>query len=381
VVVVVAAIGGCGSSRGARGEPVEISTSTPAHLATGVIQPPPLTPRYALSVVPVGRYVVALGGYTLEGDHQFAAGGGAVFDRAGGKWTAMAPPPFAEPLFRPAVVPTGDRLIVVGAPCRDASTIEGEGEPLCTTKVDFVAASYDPSADHWALLRPSDLLTTARGDVGASAIGWTAPRAVFGVVFKRPGYVAYNAEAKDWERIAAPEDIPDICTTSDAILAIAQPDLSPRTDIDYGMTDVATFRYRDGTWARVAREPRPTADQGTSDTRCSGGVVVYVSRNKTGRVAAISMFSSDREGWRQLPTLEVPLGSLIHGSALGDGTQLLASYGGSGPQRVFSRSAEAAKWREQEVPEYPYARIVAGYDDFLLVPGEPLKDGLFIGTV
>ena len=64
--------GGCSSSGGARGEP-----STSSRLATGVIPPPPLRARYDLSVVPVGRYVVALGGYTRKGGREFAGASGA----------------------------------------------------------------------------------------------------------------------------------------------------------------------------------------------------------------------------------------------------------------------------------------------------------------
>jgi hypothetical protein len=376
----VVAIGGCGSSGGSRGEPGETSTSTPAHLATGVIPPPPLSPRFALSVVPVGRYVVALGGYTLEDDHQFAADDGAVFDRAAGKWAAIAPPPFAEPLFRPAVVPTGDRLIVVGALCREASIFESEREePLCPTDVDFVAASYDPSADHWAVLPTSDLLTTARGDVGASAIGWTDPRAVFGVLFERRGYIAYNAETKDWERIATPEDIPDICTTSDAILAIAQPETSPR-DIEYGASRVATFVFRDGVWRRSAQEPQPAPDQLGSITSCGTGVEVYAPFLRDGKIAATSFFSSDRVGWRQLPAVDIPEGTFFGGAVLGDGTQVLM-YSDRVRQHVFSRSAADPTWSERHIPEYNGVEMfaVAG-NEFLLVPGDPLKDGLFIGT-
>jgi hypothetical protein len=247
--------------------------------------------------------------------------------------------------------------------------------------VDFVAASYDPSADRWAVLPTSDVLRNARGDVGAGALGWTAPRAVFGVVSRRFGYVAYNTETKDWERIPAPVDIQDICTTSDAILAIAQPDLSPRTDIEYGTADIATFTYRDGTWKRVAHEPGRAPDHGTSSAMCSGGVAVYVARDERGRFASMSMFSSDRDGWRPLPDLDVPAGGLVHGTVLGDGSEVVAYYGGVQKQRVFSRSAGSPTWTEREVPDYSWAQTLAVDDnEFLLVPGEPLKDGLFIGT-
>jgi hypothetical protein len=284
-------------------------------------------------------------------------------------------------LFRPAVVAAGDRLIVVGAPCREASTIEGEGEPSCTTKVNFVAATYDPSTDHWAVLPTSDVLRNARGDVGAGAIGWTAPRAVFGVVSRRFGYIAYNTETKDWERIPPPAGIQDICTTSDAILAIAQPDLSPRTDIEYGTTDIATFTYRDGTWKRVAHEPRRAPDQGTSSTMCSGGVAIDVARNVRGRFAAMSIFSSGRAGWQPVPNLDVPAGSLVHGTVLGDGSEVVAYYGGVQNQRVFTRSDGSSTWTEREVPDYSWAQTIAVDDnEFLLVPSEPLKDGLLIGT-
>jgi hypothetical protein len=217
-------------------------------------------------------------------------------------------------------------------------------------------------------------LQSAKGRLGAFAIGWAGSRAVFGVFHRRFGYVAYNTETEDWERIPTPEGNPDVCATSDALLTTAIAHTTSRADV--------TFEYRDGAWTRVAREPQLAPNQEGSYTTCATNVVIYVPFLKVGGFAPMWMFSSDRKGWQPLPALDIPHGTSpsIEGSAFGD-TQLLALEDHS-QVRVFSRSAESPGWTEHDAPASAWTRVFAlDEKTFLLVPSDPMKDGLFIGTV
>jgi hypothetical protein len=356
-------------------------------LATGVIPPPPLTKRDGPSVSLVGTHVIVFGGVTDVGDTWTVEEGGAVFDRVTGKWSAMAPAPFAEPLFFPAAVPAGDRLIVVGSPCREVST---EAEPSCNRPVDVVGASYDPNADHWDVLPSSGALREAAGGIPAYPEGWSDPRAVFDVAFKSitrghrrgpgiSGLLAYNTDTKDWERIPEVEGTFEHCTTSDAIVATARLDANTRPTAQFVLTDLATFVWGDGKWTRVEREPVPVPGQESSYSQCGTGVALYLPWRKGAKVAATWLFTSAKDGWRRLPEIDISAGSSVGVAALTDGTRLLALTRGS-RLRVFSMSAESGQWSARDGPDFAQARLVGGDDAYLLVPIDPLKDGLFIGA-
>jgi hypothetical protein len=165
--------------------------------------------------------------------------------------------------------------------------------------------------------------------------------------------------------------------------------------LEYGAYEHLTFAYRDGRWIRAAREPEQVPGQVFAESECGDGTAIYIGPRPNGKGAVpLWWYDSGAEGWRQVPGVDIGSASQIDAATLGNGTQLLAlSDDPQRPLRVLSRSDASPNWSERDVPPFGSevndpdgrfshrARIDAGENSFLLVPHDPLKDGLYIGGV
>jgi hypothetical protein len=351
LTLVIALLAACGDN----GQ----QTRTQVAAISGEIPPPPLSPRDAPASVLIGNYVIVFGGTKDQGDKRVVEGDGALFDRATGKWAAMTQPPFKEPLFQPALVAADDRLIVVGAPCREVSVTEGEGEAVCTTDTALVGASYDPGANEWTALPASSVLKGASGRIGASAVGWAKPRAVFRASLQGDsGLLAYDTTNKDWKQIPTVAGVSDpYCAVRDAIVAIGQPETSTRPAGEYD-GDVATYALSGDTWNQVADAPAAQSDQRTSTAVCGTAAVVDVPWLTDGVAGPTAWFSSE-EGWQSAPMLSVPVGSRVSVALLGDGTRALGFSDGSRLE-VFTQAPGATEWHPADTPDFSDATFSGG---------------------
>jgi hypothetical protein len=321
----------------------------------------------------VSHYIAVLGGTVGEGDKRIPATDGAVFDRTDGKWTAISQPPWAEPLLKPAVVSVGDRLLVVGPPCEEASVTAGGGEVGCTNPTELAAAWYDPGTNLWDRLPKSDVLQRAYAPIGVSPIGWVEPRAYFhAVIDSKPSIVSYDTTTHDWEQISTIPDIADpYCVTRQALVAIGQPDSSTLPSDEF-VNGIAAFVYTQADWKQLGTAPEREPNEATSTVVCANGAVAYVPWLTTG--AGALSFLSD-EAWQQAPPLKVPVGARLSAAELANGGRIVVFTDG-GQLHVFA--LEGTKWVELQAPTYDDALLVGGDDSVLLVPSDPVRMGIFV---
>jgi hypothetical protein len=159
-----------------------------------VLPASPLGPREDPALAWAGTELVELGG--LKGG--LAAGDGAAFSPATGRWHRIASPPRGVGLWNAVSVWTGRQLLVAGGhpgSCRTGQP-GGGTPPGCR----LVAGLYDPAADRWS----ATTLPLQMAGLSVAAAVWTGRDIIVAGVDAgrgRLGVAAYNTLAGAWRVI------------------------------------------------------------------------------------------------------------------------------------------------------------------------------------